>query len=248
MRVQDRPSVLRRGAAPPSGRACLWFLTFGCGLHLVLLSFLWIKVAPGKEYAIAGTTGPVARARLIRITPLRSFPSAEAPAEEAPKARPKPALMKRYQPGAKVVIKQERVSPKKGAKEESKSTAREVTPAPAADLVPRWYSADSSRATSVRTEGDFRFAYYLAALRNKIGSRWVPPQGIDSGRPVRTVVYFRIGRDGQVSLTQIESSSGYAFFDQTALRALLSATPLPPLPAGYADQYLGVHFGFEFAQ
>src|SRR5207249_12199680 len=67
----------------------------------------------------------------------------------------------------------------------------------------------------------------------------------DSGRPVRTVVYFRIGRDGQVSLTQIESSSGYAFFDQTALRALLSATPLPPLPAGYADQYLGVHFGFE---
>jgi TonB family protein len=47
-------------------------------------------------------------------------------------------------------------------------------------------------------------------------------------------------------MSEIEKSSGYAFFDQTALRALLSATPLPPLPAGYTDQYLGVHFGFEF--
>jgi len=248
MDFRDRPAVLRRGAAPPSVRACYWFLVVASGLHLAGLSLFWIKIAPGKEYAIAGATGPVTRARIIRITPLRSFPSPEAPAEEAPKARPKPALMKRYQPGAQVVFRRERTPPKKNGKSESKPSPREVTPAPAADLTPRWYSSDSSRATSVRTEGDFRFAYYLAALRNKIGSRWVPPQGLDAGRPVRAVVYFRIGRDGQVSMTSVETSSGYAFFDQTALRALLSATPLPPLPAGYTDQYLGVHFGFEFAQ
>ena len=151
--------------------------------------------------------------------------------------------MKRYQPGAKVVIHQERVPPKKGGKSESKPTAKEVTPAPAADLTPRWYSADSSHTASARTDGDFRFAYYLAALRNKIGSRWVPPQGMSG--PIRTVIHFRIGRDGQVSMTEVESTSGYAFYDQTTLRALLSATPLPPLPAGYSDQYLGVHFAFE---
>jgi TonB family protein len=248
MDVRDRPSVLRRGAAPPSGRACFWFLAIASGLHLASLSFFLVKIKPGKEYAIAGSAVPATRARIIRIAPLRSFPSPEAPAEEAPKARPKPALMKRYQPGAKVVIRQERTPPKKNGKGESKASPRQVTPAPAADLTPRWYSADSSRSTSVRTDGDFRFAYYLAALRNKIGSRWVPPQGLDSGRPVRAVLYFRIGRDGQVSMTGVETSSGYAFYDQTALRALLSATPLPPLPAGYTDQYLGVHFGFEFSQ
>jgi TonB family protein len=247
MELRDRPSVLRRGAAPPGQRASFWFLAWACGIHLAFLSLLWIKAPSGKEYAIAGSTGPKTRARLIRITPLRSFPSPDAPADEAPKARPKPALMKRYQPGAQVVVRQERVPPKKGSKSESKPSPREVTPAPAADLTPHWYSADSSRATSVRTDGDFRFAYYLAALRNKIGSRWVPPQGMDSGQ-IRAVVYFRIGRDGQVSMTEIEKSSGYAYFDQTALRALLSATPLPPLPAGYTDPYLGVHFGFEFAQ
>jgi len=246
MDLRDRPAVLRRGAAPPGTRASLWFLAWACGFHLAALSLLWIKIAPGKEYAIAGSAGPQTRARIIRITPLRSFPSPEAPAEEAPKARPKPALMKRYQPGAKVVIRQERISPKRGGKSDSKPSVKEVTPAPAADLTPRWYSADSSRATSVRTEGDFRFAYYLAALRNKIGSRWVPPQGVSG--PVKAVLYFRIGRDGQVSMSEVETSSGSSFFDQTALRALLSATPLPPLPEGYTDQYLGVHFGFEFSQ
>ncbi len=249
MELRDRSSVLKRGAAPPGGKATFWFLAFGCGLHIALLSLFWVRLAPPKEYAIAGTTGPLTRARLIRIQPLRSFPVPEAPAEEAPKARPKPALMKRYQPGAQVVIKQERIPPKKGARDEGKTSSREVTPSPAADLVPRWYSSDSARATNVRTDGDFRFAYYLAALRNKIGSRWVPPQGVDAGgHAIRTVLYFRIARDGQVTLTQVESSSGYAFFDQTAVRALLSATPLPPLPAGYSDQYLGVHFGFEYAQ
>jgi len=244
MELRDRPGVQRRGAAPPSTRASLWFLVGACAVHVAALSALWIKVKPPKEYAVAGGMGPQTRARLIRITPLRSYPSPDTPAEEAPKARPKPALVKRYTPGAKVVVKPERVQPKKPGKSESeKPPVREVTPGPAADTAPRWQSADGSRAASVRTDGDFRFAYYLAALRNKIGSRWVPPQGMSG--PVKAVVRFRIGRDGQVSLTEVEVSSGYAFYDQTTLRALLSATPLPPLPPGYTDDYLGVHFEFE---
>jgi TonB family protein len=68
------------------------------------------------------------------------------------------------------------------------------------------------------------------------------------GRPIKTVLYFRVQRDGKVTQVSVESSSGYAFFDQTAMRALLAAAPLPPLPAAYTDNYLGVHFGFEFQQ
>lgn len=249
MELRDRPSVLRRGAAPPDERTCYRFLALACAIHLVFLSLFWFKIGPPRDFAIAGATGPLTRTRLVRITPLRSFPAPEAAAQQAAKARPKPALMKRYQPGAQVVLKQERGPAKKGAKDESKTSPREVSPTPAADLVPRWFSSDSTRATDVRTEGDFRFAYYLAALRNKIGSHWVPPQGLDPrGQPVRAVVYFRISRDGRVTLAQVESSSGFVFFDQTAIRALLSATPLPPLPAGYTDNYLGVHFGFEYVQ
>ena len=244
MELGDRPGVLRRGAAPPSTRTSLWLLVWACVLHVAGLSALYIKLKPPTEYAVAGGLGPQTRARLIRITPLRSYPSPEAPVEEAPKARPRPALQKRYTPGAKIVVRPERIQPKKPAKSESeKPPQKEVAPGPAADTAPQWKSADGSRAASVRTDGDFRFAYYLAALRNKIASRWVPPQGMSG--PVKAVIRFRVGRDGQVTLTEVEASSGYAFYDQTTLRALLSATPLPPLPAGYTDEYLGVHFEFS---
>jgi TonB family protein len=249
MRFLDRPSIQRRGAAPPNPRKSAVFLGIACAIHVLIAAFLLVRIRPPREFSVPASGGPLTRARLVRLAPLRTFPSPDAAQPEAQRARPKPALIKRYSPGAKVVVRPERGPAKKTAKEDVKTSAREVTPTPQADLAPRWWSPDSSRSTSVHTEGDFRFAYYLAALRNKIGAVWVPPQGLDAGgRPVRTVLYFRIQRNGQVSLAQVESSSGFAFFDQTALRALLASTPLPPLPAGYTDDYLGVHFGFEFVQ
>ena len=248
MRLLERPSVLRRGAAPPDERATALFLAIAAAIHIVLLSAFLIRAKPLREITLPAG-GPLTRARLVRLAPLRSFPAPEAAPAEAQKSRPKPALTKRYTPGAQVALKQERGPARKNGQNDSKSSPREVVAAPQADLVPRWWSADSTRSTDLRTEGDFRFAYYLAALRNKIGQRWVPPPGMNvRGQPVRTVLYFRIGRDGQVSLAQVETSSGFAFYDQTALRALLSATPLPPLPTGFTDSYLGVHFGFEFVQ
>ncbi|HEX7078798.1 MAG TPA: energy transducer TonB [Candidatus Eisenbacteria bacterium] len=250
MEFKDKPSRLRRGAAPPDERASLFFLAVASALHAAILLFFvsWVK-AP-IDVALPGSSGPsVPRMRLVHLSPLRTFPSAEAAAPEAVQARPKPALIKRYTPGARIEVKPERGPARKSANDESKTASREVAPAPQADLMPRWWSPDSSRAVGVRTEGDFRFAYYLAAIRNKIGSRWVPPPGIDArGRVVHATLYFRIGRDGQISVAQIENSSGNPFFDQTAMRALLAATPLPPLPAGYDNDWLGVHFGFDYQQ
>lgn len=250
MEMREKPSVLRRGAAPPDERTSAIFIAASCLLHALLLSVFLMKARQPLEVALPASGGRVTRTQLVRLTPLRTFPAPEAasPADAA-RSRPKPALIKRYTPGAKVVVRTERGPAKKGASDETKTQAREVSPAPQADLTPRWWSPDSTRSTSVSTDGDFRWAYYLAALRNKIGSHWVPPPGLDaSGRQVRTTLYFRISRDGQISVAQVEASSGMAYFDQTAMRALLAATPLPPLPAGFDDSYLGVHFGFEYQQ
>ena len=93
----------------------------------------------------------------------------------------------------------------------------------------------------------FAYDYYLQLVRERIGGLWTPPNGLaPGGEPLRTVVYFRIGRDGQVSGMRLESASGVEFFDRSALRAVLLASPLPPLPLGYASGDLGVHFGFEY--
>ncbi len=251
MELREKLSIRRRGAAPPDERASATFIAMACLLHAMLLVFFVSKARLPREISLPASGGSVRRAQLVRITPLRTFPAPEAaaPPVEAERTRPKPALIKRYTPGAKVVVRKERGPTKKGAADESKALPHEVAPAPQADLTPRWWSSDSTRSTSVTADGDFRFAFYLAAIRNKIGAQWVPPPGLDAtGRRIRATVYFRIHRDGQISVAQVETTSGFSFFDQTTMRALLAATPLPPLPAGFTDNYLGVHFGFEYQQ
>lgn len=36
-------------------------------------------------------------------------------------------------------------------------------------------------------------------------------------------------------------------FDRSAVRAVQASDPMPPLPAGYDDDYLGVYFVFDAA-
>jgi TonB family protein len=95
-------------------------------------------------------------------------------------------------------------------------------------------------------EADFEFTYYLVTLRNRIGQEWSAPAGIQ-GQTVRAVIYFRIRRDGTIESPKVEESSGIGFFDQSALRAVMAANPVAPLPLGFSGSTLGVHFAFEYA-
>ena len=209
MELREKLSIRRRGAAPPDERTSAIFIAMACLLHAMLLGFFVNKARLSREISLPASSGSIRRAQLVRIMPLRTFPAPEAaaPPVEAEKTRPKPALIKRYTPGAKVVVRKERGPTKKGASDESKALPREVAPAPQADLTPRWWSPDSTRSTSVTADGDFRFAFYLAAIRNKIGAQWVPPPGMDAtGRRIRATVYFRIHKDGQISVAQVETT------------------------------------------
>jgi TonB family protein len=97
-------------------------------------------------------------------------------------------------------------------------------------------------------DANFEFSYYLIALRNRIGQNWTASAGVSpNGTPARAVIYFQIGRDGKVTDAKVEESSGVTFFDQSALRAVLVSDPVPPLPLGYSNPTLGVHFAFEFS-
>jgi TonB family protein len=94
---------------------------------------------------------------------------------------------------------------------------------------------------------DFEFTYYLLAVRNRIGQNWGAPAGlVTQGNRVRCTVYFKIDRLGRVTDIKLEESSGVPFFDQSAVRAVGISSPLPPLPQGYGEAALGVHFGFEY--
>jgi protein TonB len=92
---------------------------------------------------------------------------------------------------------------------------------------------------------DFPFTYYLRLIQSKIGERWSPPRAASAGGE-RVVVLFEIQRDGQVREPVVEKSSGNPLYDQSALRAIAEASPVPPLPPEFKASSLRVHFGFEF--
>lgn len=90
--------------------------------------------------------------------------------------------------------------------------------------------------------GDFPHAIYVQGMQRRIGTNWFRPQ-VAAG--TTTVVYFRIRRDGTITETRIETSSGNGTFDRAALSAVRSSSPLNPLPFGYQGPYLGVYLTFR---
>lgn len=89
---------------------------------------------------------------------------------------------------------------------------------------------------------DFAFPHYLALLQLRIESHWRPPYG-GSGQFLATV-HFVIAKSGRLLSSELEKSSGNFAFDQAALRAVQTASPLPQLPEGSGLESLGVHFDF----
>jgi len=90
--------------------------------------------------------------------------------------------------------------------------------------------------------GDFPYTMYLTNMNRLIGTHWFRPQITGD---LSTKIAFTINRDGRITDARIETPSGNGTADRAALRAVLEASPLPPLPFGYNGTYLGVHLIFK---
>ena len=91
-------------------------------------------------------------------------------------------------------------------------------------------------------DADFKYSYYIERMLVAIGMNWFKPAQAGTVSPV---VHFKIERDGTISDATVERSSGLPFVDRAALRAVLTSSPLPPLPSEYGGTQLGVHLKFE---
>ncbi len=90
----------------------------------------------------------------------------------------------------------------------------------------------------------FFFPNYLQKVDQKIRWQWAPPPVASSGD--KLVIRFVVKKDGSIdkSSVSIEESSGNHFFDQSAMRAVYAAHPLPPLPKAYGGGMLTVYMNF----
>jgi len=94
---------------------------------------------------------------------------------------------------------------------------------------------------------EFPYGWYLTGITNKIENRWSTLEvEILSGEIKKVIIKFKILRNGRIERAEIEKSSGFTPFDNSALRAVLSSAPLPPLPKDFGEDHLVIHFGFEY--
>ncbi|MBI3084172.1 MAG: TonB family protein [candidate division NC10 bacterium] len=91
--------------------------------------------------------------------------------------------------------------------------------------------------------GGSALASYLTLVDWKIQQNWVP---LGASGPTETVVVvrFRVLRSGQVRDLELETSSGNASLDTSALRAVRQSLPLPPFPNLLTEPSLDLRYRF----
>ena len=240
---------------------------------LVLLVGVWNQWNASKVYvvnlvpAVSVMGSPTSRSTVPSLPSRPTIsepqrPASEPVAKEAP-AAPKPAELP--QPRAASASRPVAL-PRPGEKElPPLMAAAERRSTPAAAPAPSEKPGTSSEARTAvppvplgRPDGspagvaslalevsNFPFTWYLQQVQRKVTEKWVQPtRTTEPG--LRVVVLFEIARDGQVTTSKVEQTSGNSWYDQSALRAIIEANPFPPLPEGFPGQSLRVHFGFDF--
>lgn len=97
--------------------------------------------------------------------------------------------------------------------------------------------------------GDFagRFPSYVDAVRNRVSSNWLQSTVDPTVRwAPRANFTFQVLKDGTVTNVQMTQSSGNRSVDNSALRAILSSSPVSPLPSNYSGNSVTVEFYFDF--
>jgi len=111
------------------------------------------------------------------------------------------------------------------------------TSAANAESSPAANSADSAEANA-------QLAAYYTLIWSRIKSQWNLPGGINPKDNIEAIVQVRIMNNGAITGISFEKKSGLAYFDNSVLRALKKANPLPPLPPWYREN--GLELGIRF--
>ena len=86
-------------------------------------------------------------------------------------------------------------------------------------------------------------ASYLTLVDWKIQQNWIPLGAVGSPETV-VIVRFRVLRSGQVRDVELDTGSGNASVDTSALRAVRQSIPLPPFPNLLTESYLDLRYRF----
>jgi TonB family protein len=99
----------------------------------------------------------------------------------------------------------------------------------------------SAAITSAKTslEMESKLNDYYSLIWTKIKGVWTIPENLLKVTvDLETVIVVIIKRDGKIQKFWFEKKSGNAVYDQSAMRAIRKAEPLPPIPKELGENTL----------
>lgn len=167
---------------------------------------------------------------------------ASDPVKPAPKPKKAAAEPKKTAPRKDSVPELARQKPT--ASQQKKPGPAPASTAPPAPPIGAAQSGDKAEGVAISAASQqYQSDPYLNTIRGKIAQNWNPPPGV---RNMRVKAQFSILRSGRIGDPKLELSSGNFYFDQAAMRAILSSSPFPPLPETFYQE--SVMFSVDLMQ
>jgi TonB family protein len=209
--------------------------------NVLNIKFAPVAAAPEPLTPAAPAPAPVAP-EVVKPTPAPQLPPITAP---KPIEKPAPVPIKNTAPPdafgrstrkpAEVPIPQTHPAVPTQVTQQPGNSATAGGVAHANDIAP------GTSGVSGIEGGDFPYTIYIDRMKSLIGTHWFRPQGATA----TATIHFTINRDGTIRDVMLEKASGDGTFDRAAQRAVMEASPLPPLPFAFSGNYLGVHLTFR---
>jgi TonB family protein len=87
---------------------------------------------------------------------------------------------------------------------------------------------------------------YYSMVWAKIKAQWTLPEDLQKGMTgLETIIVIVMERDGKIQKSWFEKRSGNSRYDQMAMRAILKAGPLPPVPKEFSDNTVEIAIRFH---
>lgn len=106
------------------------------------------------------------------------------------------------------------------------------------------YQNDVVKVSTVdkKLENNANFLPYITYLQSDIESNWYP---ISFRGEKQAVVFFRVGKKGELKKAKLIKSSGDKDFDNEALNSVHISAPFSPLPSDFKGRSIDVMFNFD---
>ena len=105
---------------------------------------------------------------------------------------------------------------------------------------------ENQPAITVNAPSDPRLGLWAGRVKKKAETLWNPPTGIDIIGSVKTVISFKVSRDGTVSDAAVATGTGNSDLDELALRTIQRMEHVPPIPENFPDDMIQVSCEFPY--